>query len=529
MPQSASTREPLRLRGVTRSFGDVTALDSVDIDIRPGEVHCLLGENGAGKSTLISVLAGMQQPDRGTLMSAQESVVFRSPADAQVFGIAVVYQHSMLVPTLTVRENLFLAQPPRLRQDREAAQRVLTDLNRALNGDIRPRTKVSELGLGQRQHLEIARALATQPNVLILDEPTTMLNQLEVRALASSIRATTARGGAVVLVTHQLDEVWELADRITVLRNGRVADHLGPTELRAGDRSALKERVLGAMFGLAVPTTVPSASSSTRVPDVHRAPTQTAHRDDVVRLHDVSTTSSDGSTPIKEISLRVAAGEIVGVAGIDGHGQRHLAKVIAGEVPASKGSIMLDGTHITRLSVKQRQRLGLAYVTDDRMHEGIFASFSVAMNLAAKRVGEHPLWRHGRLRHVELTRFAQQLIKKYDIRPTDPNARAGALSGGNIQKLLFARELAHAPRVLVCSQPTHGLDVHTAARVWADLRAFAADGGAVLCLSNNLDEVVDLSDRVVVIANGHLIGEMSAREPDSREQIGRLVVKAQST
>ena len=516
----------LALRGVTKRFGDVVANARVDLELRRGEVHCLLGENGAGKSTLIAMLAGLQQPDEGVIEIDGRPCALGSPAVSLSQGIGVVYQHSALIPTMTVLENLMLGERGGLLLDRSGAEDRLARLGEALGGRIDPGELVGALGLGQQQRLEIAKAMWRRPSVLVLDEPTSMLTPQGVEELQASLAGLAAEGVAVLLVTHKLDEALALADRVTVLRAGRVTlrrDRIERDEPSRGRSAAL---ILEAMFG-------DGATEGAAVPSVVEG-RRTAPADalpEVLRVEHLGTVSSSGpgsdaGTPIEDVSLRIGAGEIFGIAGIDGHGQRHLAEAIAGQRAATSGRVLLCGSDITREPVKRRQRLGVRYVTDDRLQEGIVGPFSVALNLVLKRVGERPLWRFGRMDRPAVEREAERLIDAYEIRTPSPHAPAGTLSGGNIQKILLARELAHGPRVVVFHKPGYGLDLRTVRRVRDDIRRFAEDGGAALLISTDLDELLELADSIAVLSRGRIVGRVENDGNRVRERIGELMVGA---
>lgn len=522
------------LRGVTKRFGDVVANARVDLELRRGEVHCLLGENGAGKSTLIAMLAGLQQPDEGAIEIDGRPCELGSPAVSLSQGIGVVYQHSALIPTMTVLENLMLGERGGLLLDRSGAEDRLAELGEALGGRIDSGELVGALGLGQQQRLEIAKAMWRRPSVLVLDEPTSMLTPQGVEELQASLAGLAAEGVAVLLVTHKLDEALALADRVTVLRAGRVtlrADRIERNEPGRGRSAAL---ILDAMFGDggtddAMDDATDSAAAPSAIEGRRTAPADGLP--EVLRIEHLGTASSsglggDGGTPIEDVSLRIGAGEIFGIAGIDGHGQRHLAEAITGQRAATSGRVMLCGSDITREPVKQRQRLGVRYVTDDRLQEGIVGSFSVALNLVLKRVGERPLWRFGRMDRPAVEREAERLIDAYEIRTPSPDSPAGALSGGNIQKILLARELAHGPRVVVFHKPGYGLDLRTVRRVRDDIRRFVEDGGAALLISTDLDELLELADSIAVLSHGRIVGCVENDGNRVRERIGELMVGA---
>ena len=506
----------LRVRGLTKRFGEVTANYAVSLDAWSGEVHCLLGENGAGKSTLIAMLAGLQQPDEGTIELAGEVHPLASPAAAIERGIGVVYQHSALIPSMTVIENVMLARGG-LWLDREGATAHLSELGATLGGRIDPNDRVGTLSLGQQQQLEIAKVMWAHPRVLVLDEPTSMLTREAVERLMASVRELASRGVAVILVTHKLDEALAIGDRVTVLREGRVVQHFDRSELGIENGRA-RALILEAMFGSAL---APEMASSDTVADRSRGLDDASP--EVLRLEHVSTSGGGGGAELAEVTLSVRAGEVLGIAGIDGHGQQHLAEVVAGQRLPMSGRVVLDGDDVTGASVRERQRLGVRYVTDDRLHEGIVGSFSVALNLLLKRIGERPFWRFGRENREAVSAHATELIERYGIRASSAEAPAGTLSGGNIQKILLARELENEPRVVVFNKPSYGLDLKTVRLVHEQIRALAEAGTAVLLISTDLDELVELADSIAVVSNGSIVGRLE-NDGRARDRIGELMV-----
>ncbi|MGK0721974.1 putative B6 ABC transporter ATP-binding protein [Leucobacter sp. W1478] len=525
----------IRLIEITKSFPGITACDSISFDIAPGEVHCLLGENGAGKSTLISMLAGLQQPDSGTIEVDGRPTALASPAVSLGHGIGVVYQHSSLIPSMTVLENLMLSGSGSINSsvggrvggardtqpfwlDRSGARARLAELADLLGAKIDPDMRAGDLGLGQQQQVEIARAMWHGSRVLILDEPTSMLTPQAVEHLFASLTRLKAQGLAVVFVTHKLHEALALGDAVTVLRAGRVSGRVAPGEMRALTPAQLQARILAGMFGAdPAGSTVIEAASAALQPERAAGPV-------TLQLRSVTTRARSGETSLAEVSVAIHQGEIVGVAGIDGHGQAHLAEAIAGQITLISGSIALDSRDITRLSVKERQRLGVRYVTDDRLNEGIVGSLSVALNLVLKKIGERPFWSWGRMNAAAVHDEADARIVEYDIRTPSAETRAGTLSGGNIQKILLARELSHAPRAVVFHKPTAGLDLKTVQKVWDSIREFAGGGGAALVISTDLDELVSLADRIVVMSGGQLVGEVSCGGDRVAERVGELMV-----
>ncbi len=514
----------IRMSEITKRFPGIVANDAISIDIKRGEVHCLLGENGAGKSTLISILAGLQQPDEGEIEIDGVRTSISSPAVSISKGIGVVYQHTALIPTLTVLENLMLSDEGNFWLNKAGATARLAELSELLGAEIDPHMAAGDLGLGQQQQVEIAKAMWKGSEVLILDEPTSMLTPQAIDKLVQSINRLKAEGLAVIFISHKLHEAYAIGDAVTILRGGRVAGRIRPEEMHSMTEDQAKAQILEAMFG-----TNPEALTAEQAEAAGAATeeSRTAVALDapvVLQIEDLSTTSDSDETPITEVSLQIKAGEILGVAGIDGHGQGHLAEAIAGQRSPASGRIVFDGADITKSQVKARQHLGVRYVTDDRLHEGIVGGLSVALNLVLKMVGERPFWRFGRMDKAAVMSEADVQIADYEIRTPSKHTRAGTLSGGNIQKLLLARELSHDPRVVIFHKPTYGLDLRTVHRVRETVRKFAKKGGAALLISTDLDEIAELSNRIVVISNGRVIGEVINDGNRVTERVGEIMV-----
>jgi len=513
------------LRGITKSFPGVLANDDIDLDLRAGEVHALLGENGAGKSTLINILSGMHHPDAGEIRFAGRPVRIDAPRDAIELGIGTVYQHLTLVPTLSVLENLMLGSYEGTgRLDLPAARERFDELAKLLGVDFPPGARAGALALGQQQQVEIIKALWRRGSrVLILDEPTSMLTPQGYEELRRELERLTAEGLAVVLITHKLHEAIELGDRVTVLRAGRVVGSLAPEELRGRSEEELSERIVEMMFGeeaseLADAVEVEVEAASTRR---ERAPRELGEV--ALEVRGLSLTGTDDAVAVDEISFQVRVGEVVGVAGVDGNGQREVAEMIAGQRHPRSGTVLILGEDVTRMGVRDRERRGLRYVTDDRLGEGTVADLDVAMNSVLKRIGTAPFWRAGAERRDEIERFAAELVERFDVRTPSVKSRAATLSGGNVQKLLLARELVGDPRVVVFNKPTHGLDVRTAEFVRDQIRDAAGAGLAALLISTEIEELVDLTDRILVMSRGGVAGEVQ-NSPGVEERVGALMV-----
>lgn len=508
----------LSATGLARRYGAVRALDGVDLTLRPGEVQVLLGENGAGKSTLVGALAGVVRPDAGTIHLAGGLAQLRSPADALRAGIGVLYQHSSLVPGLGALENALLVAGGFFPARREA-RRFLVDDPTGLIGDIDPDLPVAQLSHGQRQRLEIALVLWRGARVLVLDEPTALLLPEEAEALETAVRGLAERGAAVLWVTHELRQARRIGDRLTVLRAGRVAAALDRAELAALGEVAGDRSILDAMFGSEEPTGTAAESADPTVPGRARldgAP--------VLEIRGAEGPGEAGEIAVRGIDLTVSAGEIVGVAGVDGQGQRSLFDAVSGLRRLRSGTVALAGADVTGLGVGPRRRLGLASLSDDRLGEGIAGSLSLTENLTMTTIARPPFWRRGLSQRARMRLATETVISEYAIRPPDPEARAAALSGGNIQKLLLARELSGTTTLLVCHQPSHGLDVRTVDLVHARLRQAAAAGAGILLLSSDLSELLGLCDRVVVLAGGRIATEVVPTGPDAAERIRQAMV-----
>ncbi len=526
-PASAGDRPFVELRGITKSYPGVVANDDVSLDLWRGEVHCLLGENGAGKSTLISILSGIVKPELGSIRIDGETVELSSPRVALGYGVGTVYQHSTLIPALSVLENLMLGNDRRLRLDEAGARARLADLGATLGVDVDPDTTTADLSLGAQQQVEIMNALWRGSRLLILDEPTSMLTPQGFAELEKVITRLKANGLAVVFITHKLHEALALGDRVSILRQGRVVGSLNPEKVRATSPEALRDEIIQIMFGEEAREVADIAELQDELVE-RDEPRSAALRNDVVlELDGVSATGIGAELGIEDVSLQVRAGEVLGIAGVDGNGQRALAEAIAGQRTTSAGDVRLFGASINRLNVAQRQKLGLRYVTDDRLGEGIVRSMSVDINLFLKRVGQRPFWRFGRIQRGEVERTATALVQEFDVRTPGLKTRAATLSGGNIQKLLLARELSFDPKVVVFHKPTYGLDLKTTRAVREAIRELTAGGATALVISTDLDELLEICDEIAVISRGRLVGLVD-NAPGAAEQVGALMVGSPS-
>jgi general nucleoside transport system ATP-binding protein len=514
----------IQLCGITKVFPGVLANDCVNLIVRRGEVHCLLGENGAGKSTLMNVLAGIYCPEEGTIRVGGKEVSITCPRDSIDLGVGMVHQHSGLIPTFTVLENLLLGQGEGVRLSVKKAQEGLTRLAGMLGVEVDPDIEVAQLSLGQQQQVEIIKALWQGSKVLILDEPTSMLTPKGIEDLERVIVHLKEEGLAVIFITHKLHEAFAIGDRVSVLRQGRLEGTIDREAMSAATSEQLQRMVVDLMF----PGEAESLANVAELRDVAElggTGRKANIGEPLLEVLDIAVTGKHGEVGVeKGLSLTVHAGEVLGVAGVDGNGQRPLAEAIAGQRPVAHGDIKLGGKSIRKLSIGARQRLGLRYVTDDRLGEGIVGPLSVAINMVSKSIGMAPFWRHGRTRPAEIDAHAAALIGEYNVMTPSAQTPAGSLSGGNIQKVVLARELAFDPRVVVFNKPTYGLDVKTTTAVRTHIRELA-DGGVAgaLVISTDLEELLVLSDRVAVLSRGRLMGIVE-NKPGAEQEIGALMI-----
>ncbi len=499
------------LEGVTKRFPGIVANDDIDLEIRAGEVHVLLGENGAGKSTLIGMLSGLQQPDDGRILVDGVEMPIRSPSHALSLGIGTVFQHNMLVPTLTVAENLALGGPwwqrPKLA---ELAARV-AEIARPLGIEVNLSARVSELSLGQQQQVEIVRALLRDSRLLILDEATSMLTPKGIAELGALMRRLVERGLAVVFITHKLGEAADFGDRVSILKLGRKVGEIPPERLRKLERAALVDEIVEKMFGRQAGNEAVSI------------PTRADNADILLEVRDLAVPATADMPGLEAISFAIGRGEILGVAGIDGNGQKELAEALAGQRPAAGGSVFLGGQALDGLDVGARRRTGLRYLTDDRLGEGTVGPFPVSINFFLKQIGEPPLWRSGIERGREIEKRARDLTHRYDVRTPALSTPVGRLSGGNIQKVLIARELAEGARAVIFNKPTYGLDLANTLATRQRIRDIASQGLAVLLISTDLEELLSMCHRIVVISQGRLVGTVP-NELGAGEKVGRLMI-----
>jgi general nucleoside transport system ATP-binding protein len=497
----------VELRGITKRFPGVVACDGVDLSVESGEVHALLGENGAGKSTLMNILFGLYRPDEGEILLDGEPLTARSPADAIAAGVGMVHQHFMLVPVFTVAENVMLGVEPAGalgRLDRAEARRRVVELSDRYGLAVDPDATVEDLAVGVQQRVEILKALYRDARCLILDEPTAVLTPTEIAELMAIIRQLAEGGRSIIFISHKLREVTSVADRITVLRGGRVVGHTTPAE---ADEQALATMMVGHQVQLVV----------------DKEPAEPG--EPVLRVSDLFVTDDRRQPVVDGVSFDVRAGEIVAVAGVQGNGQTELVEAICGMRRPEAGTVSLDGDDVTGEGPDHLFAAGLAHVPEDRQRDGLIASFSVSSNMVLNQVRKAPFARGLRLDRRAVRRHAVRLVEEFDVRTPSVEAAASTLSGGNQQKVIIAREFFHADKLLVLSQPTRGLDVGSIQYIHRQVVRLRDAGIAVLLISSELDEVLALADRIAVIYRGRIVGVVD-RADANRERIGLLMAGA---
>jgi general nucleoside transport system ATP-binding protein len=490
----------LEMRGITKQFPGVLANDQIDFDLQRGEVHALLGENGAGKSTLMSILYGLYTADAGEILMKGRPVAISSPKDAIELGIGMVHQHFMLIPVMTVTENIVLAQEPKhagVLLDYDAARARVRELSKSFGLAVDPDARIEKITVGQQQRVEILKALYRGAEILILDEPTAVLTPQEARELFAIIESLTSQGKSIVFISHKLNEVLEIADRITVLRRGKKIETI-PRE------GATEAGLARSMVGREV------------LLRVDKKPAQPG--DVLLEVEDVVVRDDRGLEAVRGVSFAVRSGEIVGIAGVDGNGQSELIDALTGLRHPASGTVRVGTEDLSRATARHALDAGMGHIPEDRHRRGLVLDFNLAENLVLHDYGREPFSHLGWLNPRRWLRWARNVLGEFDVRGGGPATRAGSLSGGNQQKVVVAREVTRNPSVLIAAQPTRGLDVGAIEFVHRRLVEQRDAGKAVLLVSLELEEILSLADRILVLYEGQIAAEFP---PDvSEEEVG---------
>ena len=523
--EASAPSEPMTasvvMRGIAKRFGGTVALDGVDFDLGASEIHALLGENGAGKTTLMNILYGLVPPDAGSIEIEGREIRPRDPQDAIAAGVGMVHQHFKLVPTLTVAENMALGErggPLLSRRQLAAIADRLTELGERYGLEVDPRARVWQLSVGERQRVEILRALYREAKILILDEPTATLTPIEIERVFPKLRLLADEGASIVFITHHLEEVVRWADRITVLRHGERVGTLRPRETTTPELARMMVgRDVTLMRVVAGERQLDSGEEAGDAgPAKKRVHTG---RGAVLAAEGIDAIGDRGTVALHGIGFSVDPGEIFAIAGVEGNGQPELEEVLFGLRSARSGTVTLDGRDLTRAEPDERLRAGLALVPSDRYRRGVIRELTVAENLALDRIGEPPFATRAGIDRGAVAEHAAKLIERYSIQVSGPEQPAGTLSGGNAQRVVLARTLSRDLRCLVAAQPTRGLDVGAIEFVWEQLAAARDRGVAIVLISTDLDEVMSLADRCCVLYRGRFVASWPRRELDP-EQLG---------
>lgn len=503
LPSGLPRIESIEMRGIVKKFPGVLANDHVNFEVKAGEIHALLGENGAGKSTLMKILYGLYQPDAGEILLNGQPIRIHSPLDSINYGIGMIHQHFMLVDSLTVAENVALglksSREPQLDLDKVSAR--IQELAQKYGLQIDPAAQVSHLAVGQQQRVEIMKALYRGAALLVLDEPTAVLTPQEVNDIFDIFRQMAKDGHTLIFISHKLHEILDLTDRVTVLRDGKV---IGTRPTAGATKRDLAQMMVGREVVMERGRGVP------KLGEVR------------LKLQQVNAVNGQGTPVLRDISFEVRSGEIVGVAGVSGNGQRPLAEAIAGLWPPTSGQIFLENKEVTGLAPAAMIEAGLSYIPEERMHDGAIKDFTVAENLILQDHIRSPYSQGVFLNFKQIAQHAGEMIRQFNIKTPSRETPIKNLSGGNIQKLILARELARQPRVLIAAQPTRGVDIGATEYIHNQLLKQRAEGLATLLISEDLDEIRALSDRIIVMFGGEIMGIVE-NDQTTVEELGLMM------
>lgn len=488
----------VELKQITKRFPGVVANDSISLTLRKGEIHALLGENGAGKSTLMNILFGLYQPDEGSIEMNGQPVTIDNPNKAIKLGIGMVHQHFKLVQPFTVTENIILGMEPTkgLKIDYKSASAQVAKLSEQYGLQVDPDSKIHDISVGMQQRVEIMKILFRGADILIFDEPTAVLTPQEIEELMAIMRRLVAEGKSIILITHKLKEIMEISDRVTIIRRGKVIDTV---ETNQTNPQELAEKMVGRGVSFKVDKQEPQIGQP------------------VLQLSDLKAKGKHGIPVLNGLNLEVRAGEIVGIAGVDGNGQSELIEAITGLRKIESGSIKLSGKEIANLSARKIIESGLSHIPEDRHKHGLVLDFSVSENMVLETYYQAPYSKGGLLNQRAIDEHAKQLVEAFDVRTPSVETKARSLSGGNQQKAIIAREIDKDPDLLIAAQPTRGLDVGAIEFVHKQLIEQRDQGKAVLLISFELDEIMNVSDRIAVIYEGRIVGEVLPQETNDQE------------
>lgn len=488
----------VELKQITKRFPGIVANDSISLTLQKGEIHALLGENGAGKSTLMNIVFGLYQPDEGSIEIDGKPVIIDNPNKAIELGIGMVHQHFKLVEPFTVTENIVLGMEPKkgLKIDYKSAAEQVRKLSEQYGLQVNPNAKIHDISVGMQQRVEIMKTLYRGADILIFDEPTAVLTPQEITELMAIMKRLVAEGKSIILITHKLKEIMQISDRVTIIRRGKVIDTVQTSSTNPNE---LAEKMVGRGVTFKVDKQAPHVGAS------------------VLKLTDVSSKSKDGVAVLNNLNFEVKAGEILGIAGVDGNGQSELIQAITGLRKIDSGSITVSGKEISNLSPRKISEMNVSHIPEDRHKHGLVLDFTLSENMVLETYYKSPYNQNGFLNKEVINQHAEDLVKQFDVRTPSIENKARSLSGGNQQKAIIAREIDKNPTLLIAAQPTRGLDVGAIEFVQKQLIAQRDQGKAVLLISFELDEIMNVSDRIAVIYEGQIVGEVFPQDTNDQE------------